>query len=166
MSQTEFPSSVSYDPQEFGPGTLSNGHGNLKLIEKDGIKLRRHDHATEGEVHVLKDGKPTSFHFVPSEEVDVLGVYTKGQPDMYVARNGVYVEIGIANEGQPQTSAQYDIDNGGIICGQGTLGGFNAASFPLQLPKSALLSIDSACRELRERRTPLPDTFGFLASFL
>ncbi len=166
MSQTEIPSSVTYDPQDFGPGTLSNGHGKLRLIERDGIKLKRHEYATERKVHVLNDGKPTSFHFVPSEEVDVLGVYTEGQPDIYVARNGVYVEIGIVNEGYPQTSAQYDIDNGGLICGQGALGGFDATSFPMQLPKSALLSIDSACRELRERRTPQPDTFGFLASFL
>ena len=152
MSEADLPSSLRYNSQEFGPGTLTRQRGNYKVLERDGIKLKRHGSSADRTLHFFSPGEMGNEHtaivFTPDEELDTVGLFSSGKPFRWIARNGVYIEVGADS-----SFAQYDLETGGLLKLDVTPQTYDGV-FSLMLAPEDRQLVQHICTTLRTPRTP------------
>lgn len=152
MLEADLPSSLRFDSQEFGPGTLTRQRGNYKVLERDGIKLKRHGSAANRTLHFFSSGETGNEHtaivFIPDKEIDTVGLFSSGKPFRWVARNGIYIDVGAES-----SFAQYDFETGGLLKLDIAPQTYDRGFSMIMAPEDRKL-VQDVCATLRNPHTP------------
>lgn len=170
MLRTELPPSVLYTPKNLGPGTRSMGSEGLRIEEENSLRLKRHDEMGTRVFHLRNlhgEGPVTSVVFEPSKELDIIGLYPQdSQRIQFVARNGIYIEVGSTNSNGTM-SAKYDLTTGSPLSFELNPEAFPYASFPLDAMRPDDIEfITNLCSTLRNPTTPNPTDIAHLKGFV